>query len=108
MTDSSGDGDTFNVIAVSSVVNTSRVTVAVDADQSAFVTLVLEIVILIVMFILSILLNIVIVIIHVNNHSLKTVSNRYRTDALALLLFFCLWVDSSQLPRMIINACYVS
>ena len=74
MTDISGD--TFNVIAVSSVVNTSRVTVAVDADQSAFVTLVLELVILVVMFILSILLNIVIVIIHVNNHSLKTVSNR--------------------------------
>ena len=107
MTDISGDGDMFNVIAVSSVVNTSRVTVAVDADQSAFVTLVLELVILIVMFILSILLNIVIVIIHVNNHSLKTVSNRY-TFALALLLYLCLWVDSSQLPRMIINACYVS
>ena len=105
MTDSSGD--MFNVIAVSSVVNTSRVTVAVDADQSAFVTLVLELGILIVMFILSILLNIVIVIIHVNNHSLKTVSNRY-TFALALLLYVCLWVDSSQLPGMIINACYVS
>ena len=105
MTDSSGD--MFNVIAVSSVVNTSRVTVAVDADQSAFVTLVLELGILIVMFILSILLNIVIVIIHVNNHSLKTVSNRY-TFALALLLYLCLWVDSSQMPRMIINACYVS
>ena len=100
MTDSSGD--TFNVIAVSSVVNTSRV--AMDAEQSAFVTLVLELGILIVMFILSILLNIVIVIIHVNNHSLKTVSNRYKCIALALLLCLCLWVDSSQLPI----ACCVS
>ena len=86
MTDSSGD--TFNVIAVSSVVNTSRV--AMDAEQSAFVTLVLELGILIVMFILSILLNIVIVIIHVNNHSLKTVSNRYRCIGVVCCALFVL------------------
>lgn len=48
-----------------------------EADIRHLATLIIVMIILIVILIVSFILNIVIIIIHINNHSLKTVSNRY-------------------------------
>ena len=51
-----------------------------EADIRHLATLIIVMIILIVILIVSFILNIVIIIIHINNHSLKTVSNRYPTS----------------------------
>lgn len=50
-----------------------------EADIRHLAVLIIVMIILIVILIVSFILNIVIIIIHINNHSLKTVSNRYQT-----------------------------
>ena len=48
----------------------------VDTESKEMVVLVMTIVFVILLFIFSVIINIIIIIIHVNNHSLKTISNR--------------------------------
>ena len=48
-----------------------------EADIRHLATLIIVMIILIVILVASFILNIVIIVIHISNHSLKTVSNRY-------------------------------
>ena len=59
-------------------VTSDKPPVLMEADIRHLVTLIIVMIILIVILIVSFVLNIVIIIIHINNHSLKTVSNRYQ------------------------------
>ena len=47
-----------------------------DRESKEMVILVMTIVFVILLFIFSVIINTIIIIIHVNNHSLKTISNR--------------------------------
>ena len=48
----------------------------VDTESKEMVVLIMTIVFVILLFIFSVIINIIIIIIHINNHSLKTISNR--------------------------------
>ena len=68
-------------------VTSDKPPVLMEADIRHLAILIIVMIILVVILLVSFILNIVIIIIHVNNHCLKTVSNRYRFRDIFLIFF---------------------